>query len=45
MKGLKDHEIAELVNAVKVELKPYCPFDCLRVLIHNAVMKYLESKD
>lgn len=42
-RGLKDHEIAEIVNEIKYELAPFCHFGCLRQLIHNPLVKYLEQ--
>ncbi len=45
MKGLKDHEIQELINAVRDATKPMIPHQCLREVIARAVTTYLESKD
>ena len=41
--GLKDHEIAGLVNKLRDDLKPYSVFQCLREVISSTTMKYLES--
>lgn len=41
--GLKDHEIAGLVNAVRDNLKAIIPHQCLRELIHQSVTGYLEK--
>lgn len=45
MQGLKDHQIAKLVNEIRDELKPICEFHCLRELIVRAVMRSLEEQD
>ena len=47
MKGLKDHEVQELINAVRDSVAaklPNCP-QCLREIISGAIVPYLESKD
>ena len=44
MRGLKDHEIQELVNAVRDEVQPIATAQCLRELISRAVVQYLEGK-
>lgn len=44
-RGLKDHEIQELINDVRDELKVYINLQCLRELIAKPVLKYLETKD
>lgn len=45
MQGLKDHEIAILVNAIRDALKPMCPYQCLREVIQTATIKCLEGID
>lgn len=42
-RGLKDHEIASLVNAIRDAVAPICPAQSLRVLVREAVTKHLES--
>jgi hypothetical protein len=41
--GLKDHQIAQLVNAVRDEVKVLVPHQCLRQVIADAVVRYLEE--
>lgn len=43
-RGLKDHEIAELVNALTTALKPFSPFGCLREVVSRTTVNYLNSK-
>ena len=42
MNGLKDHEIARVVNAVRDELKPLVQHQCLREMVSKAVVSELE---
>jgi hypothetical protein len=44
--GLKDHQIAELISEVKGALLPCLkdPPQCLREIIHGAVVGYLEPR-
>ncbi len=41
--GLKDHQIAALVNAVAEELRPLVPHECLRQVISQAATAHLEQ--
>lgn len=43
MNGLKDHQIQELINSVRNELKPFIKLESLREFISGAVMEYLEK--
>ena len=43
-KGLKDHEIQELVNAIRDNVEPLTKAQQLRERIASATTKYLESK-
>lgn len=45
MKGLKDHEIQELVNAIRDKIQPLTTVQCLREMISSTVCEYLESKN
>lgn len=47
MNGLKDHQIAQLTNAVRDELKSRIPGlpECLRTLISGAMLDYLEANN
>jgi hypothetical protein len=49
MKGLKDHEIAELTNKIRDDLVTkligYSLPQCLRTIISQAVVSYLEEKN
>lgn len=41
-RGLKDHEIAQLVNAIRDRLEAHSPQpDCLRALISTTVVAWL----
>ena len=42
---LKDHEIAQLVNAITAEVKPICHNQSLRVHVSKAVTEYLGGLD
>jgi len=42
-RGLKDHEISELVNAVRDAVAPVTQHQCSRELISRAVVNYLKS--
>jgi hypothetical protein len=42
--GLKDHEIQELVNLLTAKLRPLTKAQCLREMIHNELVPYLESR-
>lgn len=46
VKGLKDHQIAELISEVRVALEARLkdPPQCLREIIHGAVVGYLEPR-
>jgi len=44
LRGLKDHEIQELVTAIRDSMLPVTQFECVRELISYTVTKYLESK-
>ena len=44
-RGLKDHEIARLVNVVDAELTPYINIQCLREAISRAVTTYLTESN
>lgn len=45
MKGLKDHEIQELVNALRDKLEPLTPVQALREMISSTVCNYLEENE
>ena len=45
MKGLKDHEIQELVNVIRDEVEGYEETQALREVISGATIRYLESKN
>jgi hypothetical protein len=44
-RGLKDHEIQEMVNAIRDALGPMIRYQCLREVISTAAIKYLTEKD
>lgn len=41
--GLKDHQIQQLVNAVRDATSPMVPHQCLREVISRTVTEYLEQ--
>ena len=43
--GLKDHQIALLVNSLRESLSHLIPHQCLRELIQQSVVKYLEDNN
>ena len=44
VRGLKDHQIQELVNAIRDATAPMIPHQCLREVISSAALRYLEAK-
>lgn len=42
-RGLKDHEIASLVNAIRDVVAPICSVQSLRVIVREAAVKHLEA--
>lgn len=42
-RGIKDHEISELINSIRDAVTPITSHQCLRELIHKAAIGYLES--
>lgn len=45
MRGLKDHQIQLLVNAIRDEVQHLTPVQSLRNIIAKAVVKYLEENN
>ena len=43
--GLKDHEIAELVNNITNAVRPICDYGCLREIVSRTVNNYLRTKN
>lgn len=43
-RGLKDNEIAELVNAIRDAVAPITKHQCLRELVSKATVNYLKSE-
>jgi hypothetical protein len=44
VRGLKDHEIQELVNLLRDRIRPISEHQCLREFVHGVVTGYLERK-